>query len=166
MAHRRKDKLEKKIVEEEEAEEEEELNFKKWIIKTIMMMCFLLVLVLMTEYMFNVDILRDVVIAIAITVSIGFIHEGLHYRKAKELGYNVEWFRTRFTMGFDIKKKNTKTWSKDMKAIGIAPYKYIFPISFIPLVFGVLLSSLGLVVAGIVSIVLHIFTYTKEGKEI
>ena len=66
MAKKRQKKDEKKL---EEPVEEEELGIKKWIIKTISMMAFLIFLVIMTQWMFDVQIINDVLISISIIVN-------------------------------------------------------------------------------------------------
>ena len=163
MAKKRKKKEQKKI---EETTEENNLNVKSWIIKTLSMGGFLVFLVLITELMFDVELITDALIAIAIVVTIGFIHEGLHYREAVKLGYKVEWYRTKVTMGFDIISNDADTWEKDKKKIGYAPYKFIIPVILAITGIGVLLNHLGITVSGVALIVLHIYNFSREGRDI
>ena len=164
MAKKRQKKEEKKL--EDSKEEEDELGIKKWIFKTISMVVFLIILVLMTEWMFDVQIISEALIAIAVVVPLGFIHEGLHYREAIKLGYKVKWYRTKLTMGFDIISTDKKTWNTHKKQIGYAPYKFIIPIAIAITFVGWLLNSLGVTAAGVASIVLHIYSYSREGRDI
>ena len=69
-------------------------------------------------------------------------------------------------MGFDIISSNKESWDKNKKQIGHAPYKFILPIAFAVTFVGVLLNSLGVTAAGVASIVLHVYTFSREGKDI
>lgn len=163
MAKRRKQKDLKKL---EEEEDDDNINIRGWIIKTVIMMGFMFALVYITEAIFNVAIITDVAIAIAIVITLGFVHEGLHYKEAVKLGYEVKWYRTKLTMGFDIEEHDTTTWEEDKNKIGKAPYKIVTPITLAILCLGIVLSSVGLVLAGVVSIILHIISYSMEGREV
>lgn len=166
MAKRRKQKDEKKEEIEQEENALEELGIKKWIVKTTFMVFFLVILVLMVQAFFSIPILTDSLIAVAIVVPLGFIHEGLHYLEAKKLGYKVKWFRGKITMGFDVISDDTTNWEKNMKRIGRAPYKFIMPIAISITFVGWMLNSFGVTVAGVASIVMHIYTFSREGRTI
>jgi hypothetical protein len=166
MSKRRKQKDEKKEEKQQEENALEELGIKKWIVKTTLMVFFLIALVLMVQFFFDVKILTDSLIAISIVVPLGFLHEGLHYWETKKLGYKVKWYRGKITMGFDVISDNKTDWEKNMKRIGRAPYKFIMPIAISIAFVGWLLNSLGVTVAGVASIVMHIYTFSREGKTI
>lgn len=164
MAKKRK----KEDIEElEDKEDDEELGVRNWIIKTILMGVFLFFLVILIEVFFKIPVLTDTIIAVSIVMAIGFLHEGLHYREAIKLGYEPKWYRTVFTMGFEIHHETTKAiWDKHKRIIGHAPYKVIIPLSFFILGFGLLLNSLGMIVAALGSFLLHIISYTQEGRDV
>lgn len=107
----------------------------------------------------------DTLLAITIVLSIAFVHEALHYRKAIKLGYNPKWYRTRFKMGFEITPHtNRKKWLKDKKQIGLAPYYFAIPVSVALLVIGFYFNSIGIFVAGVGSLILHGISLPSEGK--
>jgi len=163
MAKKREKKDLKKL---EEPVEEDELNVRRWIIKTIITGCGLIALLLLVEFLFDIEILTDGFIAIIIVLSIGFLHEGLHYREATRLGYKPKWYRTIFTMGFEIHHDNTSEWEKHKKLIGRAPYKVVIPLIFIIMIIGVVLNSFGLMIASVGSLLLHIVSYKMEGRDV
>lgn len=159
-------KREKKDLKKLEEKTEDELNVRRWIIKTLVSGCFLVAIVLLTEILFKVQIVTDTAIAIAVVLAIGFLHEGLHYREAIKLGYKPKWYRTVFTMGFEINHDNTPEWEVHKKLIGHAPYKVVIPLTFVILGLGVVFDSLGLLIASLGSFLLHIISYTQEGKDV
>ena len=159
-------KREKKDLKKLEEDDEDELDVNRWIIKTIVTGCFLAGLVFLIEFFFEIPILTDTAVAIAVVLTIGFLHEGLHYREAVKLGYNPKWYRTVFTMGFEIHHDNTAEWEVHKKLIAHAPYKVVIPITFVILILGIMFSSLGLSIAAVGSFLLHVVSYTQEGKDV
>jgi len=168
-------------------QEGEEINYKHWLSRTIFVGIILTMLVLVIDRYFDVDLLEDTILTIMITLLLGFFHEYLHYRKAIALGYKPVWWRTKFRMGFsidtDIKteertqedkklsiKEQKKKNIKDTHIIGVAPYKILVPFSILALILGTYLwfeyQSFGLLIASIASLIMHTYTYNKEGKEV
>ena len=129
-------------------------------------------MVVIFDWLLPIKILGETLIAIATALSIGFAHEYLHYQRARELEYEVKWYRTRFTMGFSIKHKSirgTRTPEKqkiidDIKIIGRSPYFILVPLSILVAVIGWKYNHWGLIVAGIISLVFHGISYPKEGR--
>jgi len=155
-------------VKEEEKEDEEEtpLGIKTWVIKSTLSAILLLLVAGIIERYTGLVIVTHSVIAITITLCLGFIHEAIHYREAIKLGYKPKWWRTRFRMGFEIDSHSKRSeWIKDKKKIGIAPYYVVVPLSFLIFGLGILVQHLGIIVGGLVGILLHIITYRSEGVE-
>ena len=139
----------------------------KWIKKTIFTGLLLIGVVYLIEFYFDIPVVIDTLIGITIVLFLGFFHEGLHYWQAVRLGYEPKWYRTRFTMGFEISHKSARgKWLKDKKKIALAPYIVIMPLSFIIVFIGYALENVGILIAGIASILLHLLTYKKEGVRV
>jgi hypothetical protein len=158
--------------EEEKEEKQSPLNFKHWLTRVILLGIFFIALVVIFDYVFPIKILGETLIAISTMLSIGFLHEYMHYYKAKKLGYEVSWYRTRFMMGFSIEHssiRGQRTPEKqkiidDIKSIGRLPYYVLVPLSIVILLIGVYTWIWGFVVAGFLSLMFHGFSFTKEGR--
>jgi len=148
-------------------EEETSIGFKQWVTKTIIVTLTLLAIVYLIQLYFDVQILVDTLIAITIVLVIGFTHEALHYRVATKLGYTPKWWRTKLRMGFEIAHHtNRKQWTIDKKKIATAPYVVLIPITIVVLLLGIYFENLGLIIAGVGSLLLHGISWPTEGKEI
>jgi len=146
-------------------EPKSELGFKHWLGRTIFVTVILILLAYSIESYFHLTLLKEVIIGIAVILAIGFAHEILHYRVAIKLGYKPTWYRTRFTMGFEVDHTGTLAKKQaEIKKISRAPYIILVPVSFVILGIGIYFSSLGLEMASIGSLVFHGATYYKEGK--
>jgi hypothetical protein len=165
MSKRREEKDDKKLDEEID----ESLSFKHWITRMIMVGIFLLFIVYIFESTIKQPMLVDTMIAITIVLFIGFLHESLHYYVAIKLGYKPKWFRTKIRMGFTIDHKRSGVapgrWPENKKKIAMLPYYVIIPLSILLIVVGFYLDFIGIWVAGIGSILLHIMSYPGEGKD-
>ena len=147
--------------------EVEEGSFKQWVFKTILVSIFFVVLILIAERVLNISLLRDILIITLLVMSIGFSHEALHYYQAVKLGYEPRWYRTRFTMGFEITHHtNRKTWNKHKRLIALLPYKVLTPVMFILVILGLMYNNLPFLLAGIVTLIAHAISIFKEGVEI
>jgi len=155
----------KEKLEDHQDKQNENIGFKQWLTKTIIIGFLLLGIVYAVEHFFHIEILTHTILAITIVLAMGFTHEAIHYFKAIKLGYKPVWFRTRFTMGFEIEDNpNLGLREKHRKQIGFAPYPIILPLSIITLIIGLYMNNLGLIIAGITSTVLHIITLPFEGR--
>jgi len=138
----------------------------RWIIKSVESVAVLLIIAYIINRFFHIQILFDALIAVTLVLVIAFSHEILHYYQAVQLGYKPKWWRTRFMMGIEISShSNRKQWREDNRKIAIAPYYFAFPASVFLIILGIKSNILGYTVAGVASLILHIFTYTLEGKE-
>jgi len=143
-----------------------ELGIKKWMMKSLSVTVFLLMVVYAVEVYFDVPLVVDVLLAITLILSIAFVHESLHYWQAVKLGYRPKWWRTTFRMGFEITPhSNREKWRKDNKKIALAPYYFAIPVSLLLILIGYILGSMGIAFAGGGSLVLHAISYPSEGKE-
>jgi len=145
---------------EEVDEEESEVNLKHWLTRTIILLAIFSMLIYMTEITFKVELLSNTIMVIAIAVSLGLIHEYLHYYQAVKLGYNPVWYRTRFTMGFEISHKSARgKWVKDKKKISLLPYKVLLPASVVIFCIGFYFDIWGIWLGGVMGILLHTIAY-------
>jgi len=152
---------------EEQKEISPDIGLKQWILKTITVAVTLLMFVYVVDTYFEISILADTILAIAIVLCIGFAHEGLHYYQAVKLGYKPKWYRTKIMMGFEISHHtNRKQWNKDKRKIALIPYTFLVPLSFILVVVGYQFDNLGMLIAGAGSILMHLISYSKEGIEV
>ena len=152
----------KDLKKEEQAEEEipeKPLGVKQWAIKTGMLFVIFVFLIYLTGIYFKVDLLSNTLIAIGIALFVGLIHEYLHYHQAKKLGYKITWYRTTFTMGFEVSHNKTEQWKKDKKKISLLPYYVLLPASIIIFLIGITLSIWGIWVGGVMGILLHTIAY-------
>jgi len=148
-------------------EEGDEINFKKWLTKTVLSAITLLLVILLVDRYINIGLFTESLVAISISIFLGFVHEGLHYAEAKKLGYEPTWFRTKFRMGFTINSHSKRQdWIKDKKKIALIPYYFLIPISTILIAVGLLISSPGIAVAGIATLLMHGYSIRKEGIDI
>lgn len=164
----------------DEKEYGEDINFKHWLIRTIMVTILLFTIVGIIEQYFGIELLVTTVLAITVMLMIMFLHEGLHYYKAIKLGYKPIWWRTKWRFGFDTdtnlkedwrleeekqlspKEKKTRN-ALDIRKIAVIPYKIIIPLSFALLLIGFFLEIDAVYYAGMASIILHLISYKKEG---
>jgi fatty acid desaturase len=147
---------------------DEALGIKFWVTKTIIMFGLLIgVLVFLDTYL-QFDILIIGLTGIIIALVFGFFHEVMHYWKAHQLGYEVEWWRTTFRMGFNVDSgdRPMKQWNKDNTQIALAPYYLVIPIATIFLVVGIIFQEWGVVLGCSATLLMHAFSFTKEGKEV
>jgi len=157
-------KMQEKVADEDRIKKR--LTFKHWMIRTVLIGIILFSLVLTIEHLTGTTIFLHTIIAVTIVLLLGLLHEGLHYYKAVKLGYKPKWWRTTFRMGFTIEHDNINTWKQDRDKIGKIPYVFIIPISIVILIIGVYFNYLGIIVAGVGTLLLHAFTYRKEGREL
>lgn len=144
------------------------MKINKWILKFIQSVLTFVILLSFVYYIYpGPGYAFDTILAISIVLILFLIHELLHYVKAKKLGYKVEWYTTTFMAGFEIDKKSRRQkWIEDKKQIGIFPYYFIIPVSLVILIIGIIISSLGISIAGFTSLLLHCITFSLEGKDI
>ena len=161
----------------------EEINFKHWLSRTLLVAITLILIILLVERYYNVQLLIITITAITTAIMFGLFHEFLHYRVAVKLGYKPVWYRTRMMFGFDIdtnqktehqkildsrlnpkdlKKQNVK----DTLKIGRAPYYTIIPLSAIILIISYSINLWGVVVGCGATLFLHAITFAKEGREV
>jgi len=111
-----------------------------------------------------IDILVFVIInsliAVAIAVPMGVIHEYLHKRKAKQLGYNV--VKSNLVKNETIVDVTDKT---HVKQIARAPYYYLIPLNLIILIIGIYLMQFGIMCGGGGTLLMHAISYPLEGRE-
>ena len=105
---------------------------------------------------FLYQIILDTILAIAIAVSLGFLHEALHIRKAKQLGFKAEKVK-----GHNITLVDVEDPVK-ARQIGLAPYYVIVPSATVILLAGIYLFNLGLIVGGGATLLIHAFAYKKD----
>lgn len=148
-------------------EEGDEINFKKWLSKTAITAITLLLVILLVDRYINIGLFTQSLVAISISIFLGFAHEGLHYAEAKKLGYEPTWFRTKFRMGFTINSHSKRSnWIQDKKKIALMPYYFLIPISTVLIAVGLILDSPGVAVAGIATLLMHGYSIRKEGIDI
>ena len=144
----------------EENEEEKEINFKHWLSRFIILLVIFTALIYTTEITLGIKILSNALMAIAIAVTLGLIHEYLHYYQAVKLGYEPKWYRTKFTMGFEISHHTKrKKWMEDKKKISMLPYYVLLPVSVIIVAIGVYYNIWGIWFGGVMGIALHTVAY-------
>jgi len=109
--------------------------------------------------------ITNTIVAGLVAVPIGYFHEYLHIKKAKELGYKlVNRVGNELTINVTDKVHT--------KQIAQAPYKIIIPISIIILIIGIILFNqgysigpIGLVIGSIGTILIHCISYPLEGRD-
>jgi len=120
-------------------------------------------------YGFNVlVIILNTIIAIIIALVAGKFHEVIHALRAKQLGYKVN--------KISLWKNETDIAIEDddpnVKDIAMAPYYVMLPLGFILIVFGYYLLTiqsmffLGIMVAGVAIVFLHLLSLKFEGKDL
>jgi len=104
--------------------------------------------------------LIHILLAVAIAIPMGTLHEYLHFRKATQLGCKV----TR-----NYRKNETVVEGDDdpaiAKQIKQAPYKLIIPISIILLIIGLYFFILGVIMGSVGTLLIHAISYPLEGRE-
>lgn len=113
--------------------------------------------------MFNIILyfIVNTIIALAVALPMGALHEYLHVRKAKQLGLKV--------LGVSYIKNEVLIDVKDEKMdkqIKMAPYKVLFPLSLFILGVGLFFMQLGLIVGAGMSLIIHLIAYAMEGREV
>ena len=114
--------------------------------------------------------LIKLIYVLPITLSVFIVHEALHFITATLLGYKTDWYpvnmvRIPYTKhfiqmeGFDVIFPNQAAADKHKRIIGIAPYLFVFPLSLIFLLTGIL----HLQVSGTILIITHLFSILFEG---
>ena len=147
--------------------EVEEGSFKQWVFKTILVSLFFVVLILIAERVLNISLLRDILIITLLVMTIGFTHEALHYYQAVKLGYEPRWYRTRFTMGFEITHHTKReTWNKHKRLIALLPYKILIPVMIALVIVGFVFNIQSVLLAGIVTLIAHGISIFKEGVDV
>jgi hypothetical protein len=105
-------------------------------------------------------LLEQIIIAILFSMAVGKFHETIHLITAKLLGYKVKYFKLwRNETDVDIQDTDPN-WKK----IARAPYYVMFPLGVVLIIVG-WYYSLGLFVAGIGTIIMHLVTFNLEGKD-
>ena len=101
------------------------------------------------------------VIAIAILLPCGWLHEYLHCVAARKLGYKVT------SMNLRRNETDIKISPDDpnVKKISNAPYYILVPFGIILLVIGIGFGILGVGIAGVGILFLHSLSFWFEGKE-
>jgi len=146
-------------------EEEPEISFKHWLSRTVMIAIILFMVVYGIQTYMKIEILFHTMIAVTLVLMLGLLHEGLHYYKALQTGYEIRWYRTKIRVGFEVHGTGPKnSQKKNFKKIGNFPYIFIIPLSIVILVVGYHYQNLGIMIAGIGSLLLHVISYTREGK--
>ena len=151
----------------EKKRKEKEPSLKLWVTKIVLLILILTGFMYCFDFYFNVPVFVDTLVAFIIVLSIGFTHEALHYYQAVKLGYKPKWYRTKIMMGFEISHKSARgKWIKDKRKISILPYVFLIPLSILILYIGLYYNSLGVTIAGISGILLHIVSFPFEGKSV
>jgi len=99
-----------------------------------------------------------IIVAGCIAVPLGYFHEYLHMRKAKQLGYVVV-NRVGNQLTINVTDK------EHTKQIGHAPYKVIIPISIIILIIGIYIFQIGLIIGAVGTILIHCISFPLEGRD-
>jgi len=111
---------------------------------------------------FNIiNIIFHAVVAILIAVPCGKIHELIHVYSAKKLGYKInkiEWWKNEVDIAIEQDDPNNKK-------IARAPYYVMIPFSIILIIIGWQLKFLGVGVAGVGLLLMHLVTFKLEGRE-
>lgn len=117
----------------------------------------------MNIYGFDVlQIALHIIIAIAIAVPLGKVHELCHLRTAKRLGYKVTNFQLwKNEIEIDIKHADPNT-----KKIAYAPYYIMIPICLFLIGIGWQYQILGVFIAGVGSLLIHMITLPLEGRDL
>jgi hypothetical protein len=105
-------------------------------------------------------IIIQVIIAIVICMALGKVHEYLHMRKAKQLGYAIKsfkWFRNETDVDIQPDDPN-------VRKIAYAPYIVLVPTGWLLFILGFVIDSFGIFLGGIGTLVIHGLSLGKEGK--
>lgn len=157
-------------------QEGKDINFKHWLGRTIMVSILLLLLVGIIDRYFGIDIMVLTLLTFTVVLIVFFMHEGLHYYRALSLGYKPVWWRTRFRMGFTIETKDNinkqldllpkqrkKKEIDDIKSIALFPYYFMVPFTCFLVIYGFIFNYDFLLFAGTASMLIHLYTFRKEG---
>jgi len=116
------------------------------------------------------------VIILVICLALGKVHEGLHYYKAKKLGYKVTSFGKIknfvdiHTMECDGKCNDRgeecfNSSDPNFRKVALFPYVVLVPIGWLLLPLGWFFDSFGIFIAGIATVLIHGLYLRKEGKQ-
>lgn len=150
---------------------EKSLTLKHWLIRTILIAIASILILIGVQYFFHVEILTQSLVALFSAVMIGLFHESLHYIRTRLLKYNVTWYRTKFTMGFEIEHSSIRgidtpeklKIKKDIKKIAHFPYIFIIPLSIAIAIVGWYYGWWGLMFVGGLSLGFHVMSFRREG---
>jgi len=120
-------------------------------------------------YGFNVlVIILNTIIALIIALAAGKAHEVIHAMRAKQLGYKVN----KITLWKNETDIAIADDDPNVRRIAMAPYYVMLPLGFILIVFGYYLLTiqsmffLGIMIAGIAIVFLHLLSMKFEGKDL
>jgi len=103
----------------------------------------------------------NTIIALAIALPMGSLHEYLHVRKAKQLGLEVS--RVSYIRNEVLIDVNDEKMDKQIR---MAPYRVLFPLSLLILGIGLFFMQLGLMVGAGASVIMHLASYAMEGRDV
>jgi len=111
---------------------------------------------------FNIlNIIFHAVVAIAIVVPCGKIHELIHVYMAKKLGYKINYIKLwKNEVDIEIEPDDPNS-----RKIANAPYYVMIPFSIILIWLGWHFKFLGIGVAGVGLLLMHLVTFKLEGRE-
>jgi len=99
-------------------------------------------------------------IAIAVAIPMGTIHEYLHRRKATQLGYKV--VRSSFAKNETVVDVTNEVHKKQIARV---PYYYLIPLNLIIFIIGFYLFHIGIMVGSGATLMMHGISYPLEGRE-
>jgi len=106
-------------------------------------------------------IILHAIIAIAIAVPMGKVHELIHLYTAKRLGYKI----INFSLWKNETEVDIRADDPNVKKIGYAPYLVMVPLSIVLIVLGWQFQILGVLIGGAGSLLIHLITLPLEGRE-
>ena len=107
----------------------------------------------------------NILIALAIAIPIGKLHEYIHKWTAERLGYKVTGFKLwKNETDVDIKKSDPN-WKK----VAYAPYYYLIPLGLGIAAVGFIIIDryigLGILVGGVGTVLMHVVSIKVEGRD-
>ena len=108
-----------------------------------------------------INIIFHTVVALAIAIPCGKAHEFIHIIAAKRLGYKInkiEWWKNEVDIAINQDDPNNRK-------IARAPYYVMIPFSLILIYLGWHFMFLGVGIAGVGILFLHILTFKFEGRD-
>lgn len=109
-----------------------------------------------------INIIFHLAVAIGIAVPCGKLHELFHVYSAKKLGYKInkiEWWKNEVDIAIEQDDPNNAK-------IARAPYYFMIPFSIILIILGWQFKFLGVGVAGVGLLLMHLVTFKLEGREV